>query len=245
MTLPAREAAMQNAISGILGTVGASPTLSSALTNKGYIYSAYVSTLIVAGLNQAPWVSRKPVVENPRGGPFHFPMGRSEIYSSASSWFEFGTVAGDWEIHLCCNCLGASGMQHELDIQVLDTQIAEDCRQNRRQPAVHEVVFLVECKNVGAIDYSLGREFIGLCYEFPISSEPAHVILRRPQWRWRGDRKLGALVATLPSVIGRPSAFRLVSAKNLIAHPWVEPSNPAFVSAFQRDVMDVLRWVLT
>jgi len=245
MALPAREAAMRNAIRGILGTIGASPTLSSALTNKGYIYSAYVATLIVDGLNQAPWVLRKPVVENPRGGPFRFPMGRSEIYSTTASWFSFGTATGDWEIHLCCNCSGASGMQHELDILLTATQIAEDCRQNQRQPATHEIVFLVECKNVGAIDYSLGREFIGLCYELPISSEPAQVILRRPLWRWRGDRKLGALVATLPPLSGRPSAFRLVSARNLIAHSWVEPSNPAFVSSFQRDVMDVLRRALT
>jgi hypothetical protein len=223
MTLPAREVAMGNAIRGILGTIGASPTLSSALTNKGYIYSAYVSTLIVDGLNRERWVIRKPVVENPRGGPFRFPMGRSEIYSSIPSWFSFGTAAGEWEIHLCCNCSGASGMQHELDILVLDAQIAHDCRQNQRQPAVHEVVFLVECKNVGAVDYSLGREFIGLCFEFPILSTLAQNMFGRQQWSWRGAQSLAALVATLPTLSGRPSAFRLVSARNLIAHPWVEP----------------------
>jgi hypothetical protein len=75
MTFPAAEAAMQIATSGILSMIGASLTLSSALTNKGYIYSAYVSTLIVDGLNQSRQVFNKPTIENPRGGLFISPWG--------------------------------------------------------------------------------------------------------------------------------------------------------------------------
>lgn len=234
------EQQMKNAIRAILSLVGANPSLHSTLQSKGYIYSAYVSTLIVEALCREPHVSI--TAQNPPGGPFRFPMGPSEIYSGGLSWYEIHTQHGLWEMHLCCLCGGVSGLPHELDIVIVPDQVANNCRIHRRRPRTDEVVFLVECKNVGAIKYSVGREFIGLCYEFPCANR--NEFMTQGGWRWRGRYKLGAIVATLSALPSASSAFNLVVARGLIARPYVEPSKVFNVARFQQEVVSVLRPVM-
>jgi hypothetical protein len=139
-------------------------------------------------------------------------------------------------MHLCCKCQGVSGLEHELDIMVLPKQIADECRVLGRSPETSELVLLVECKNLGAIDYGIGREFLGLCFEFPCG-QPG---LANRGWRWRGGMQLGAFVGTLSSLPKVPSAFQLVARRDLLARHLIEPSQTNAVLGFQQEVVDSL-----
>lgn len=77
----------------------------------------------------------------------------------------------------------------------------------------------------------VGREFIGLCFEFPL-----------PPMRWRGDDGLGALIGTLSNPNASARAFDFVDArKRLIGASFVEPNHPPRVSTFQQRVQAVLQ----
>lgn len=176
---------MKKAIQGIIAGINANPTLQPNLINPGYIYSAYISTLIIAALQNKLGLRAK--VKNPDNGPFRFPLGPTKISSGSFSWYEIESPKGIWELHLCCECCGVSHLMHELDILFLSKAEADSCRSMGRCPETTQILFLVECKNVGTVEYGLGREFLGLCLEFPIFDD--HGL-----WTWRGNEKSGALV---------------------------------------------------
>jgi hypothetical protein len=103
-------------------------------------------------------------------------------------------------------------------------------------------MFLVECKNVGAIEYGLGREFLGLCYEVPSALNCQ--IGGTGNWEWRGDTKLGAFVATLSQLPQEPSAFELISKRGLTARSHIEPTISSRVRQLQQDVVQILKPLL-
>lgn len=203
---------MKQVIRSILRAIAAQPTLQSTLRNPGYIYTAYVSILVVEALVRIGGVT--VTIQNRFGTivPFRFPLAPSKIYTSSASWYEVATRKGTWEMHLCCMCQGVSGMSHELDIMLVTKSTADNCRLRTRDPKTDEIIFLVECKNVGAVEYGLGREFLGLCLEFPSN------LTGGSQWTLREKEKRGALVAPLTSLPGMPSAFQLVRQRRRRPH---------------------------
>ena len=235
--------ALKRAIRSTLRAMAVDSTLRRTLSNPGYIYTAYVSTLTVDALARISGVT--VTVQNRFGTiePFRFPLAPSRIYTSLASWYEIATRKGRWEIHLCCQCEGVSGMLHELDIMLVTNGVAQDCRTRGRNPCREEILFLVECKNVGAVEYGLGREFLGLCLEFPSNLGGAE------RWTVRENERSGALVASLAPLSRLPSAFQLIRQRRrgavLIAEPFVEPARMAQVRRFQDQVIDVLEPVLT
>lgn len=222
------EQKMELAIQTALQTIGANPTLQQGSLKSGYLYSAYVSTLVTdVALNLGMSVG----IQNPVNGPFQFPTAPRELYDSAPSYYELSSSKGTWELQLCCRCDGVSGFDHELDILILDEQCARNCRSQSTRPQANDVLFLAECKNSGKVEYSIGREFIGVCFEFPI-----------PPFRWRGDDGLGALVGTLNNPNRSQRAFDLVNArKKLIGASFVEPNHSPKVQNFQNRVQAVLQ----
>ena len=222
---------MRDAIRDSFRTLRQSATSNLHRLNKGYVYTGYIAALIIDALAKEPGISI--TVMNPSGRQFLYPMGPSKIFSSPASYYKIRTTTNVLEMHLCCKCDGVSGHEHELDILMLREQNAADCRLGRN-PRISEVILLIECKNVGAIEYGVGREFIGLCFEFPIESDDSN-------WAWRGTKRLGVFVGTLAGVPNTPSAFRLVADKKLIAQSHVEPSQPSNIQAFQREVIGALR----
>ncbi len=199
--------------------------------NKGYVYTGYIAALIIDALAKEPGISITTM--NLPGNQFLYPMGPSRIFSSPASYYRIHTTTNVLEMHLCCKCDGASAHEHELDILMLPEQNAAECRLGRN-PRTSEVILLVECKNVGAIEYGVGREFIGLCFEFPIDDGQG-------DWMWRGKKRLGVFVGTLAGLPNTPSAFQLVADKKLIAQSHVQPSLLTNVQAFQREIIAVLR----
>lgn len=230
---------MKQAIRNTMSRIAGNPSIQSSLKNAGYIYCAYVSTLMIEAIISIPTVAQVSI-RNPRAdGGFRWPMAPSKMQNQRSSWYEIRTQDGNcWELHLCCECQGVSGHLHELDIALLNGTVATNCRATRREPMVQQVAFLVECKNVGAIEYGTGREFLGLCWEFPTENPSSR------QWQWRGQRRLGALVGTLAGVPSIPSAFELVDARQLIARPFVEPRRHSEVNRFQQEVVMALTPIL-
>lgn len=240
--MAAQVRAMKRAMRSILRAVAAQPTLQSTLRNPGYIYAAYVSTIVIEAFVRISGVSI--AIQNRFGTnvPFRFPLGPSKIYTSSASRYEIVSSKGTWEMHLCCECEGVSRMSHELDIMLVTKSVADDCRRRRRNPRTDEILFLIECKNVGAVEYGLGREFLGLCLEFPSN-------LTGSRWTFRENEKSGALVASLTNLPRMPSAFQLVQQRlrgsTLIAEPFVEPAQASRIANFQNQVVNVLRPVLT
>lgn len=238
---------MRTAIRNTLRLIASNPSVQQSLKNAGYIYCAYISTLLVEAIWSIP-VQRVTIGNSAPNGSFKFPMGRSNIYNQSASWYDIETRNGkDWELHLCCECAGVSGHLHELDIVLLTKTTADTCRAQRRQrrnPQTSEVAFLAECKNVGNLEYEVGRAFLGLCWEFPsqdwLHSWPHH-------WVWRGqpNLKLGALVGTLHNISAQNSAFALVDARDLIARQSVEPRQQTTnVAQFKQDIRSALAAVL-
>lgn len=222
------EQKMELAITNTLQAIGAHPALQQGSLKSGYLYSAYVSALIAdVALNLGMAIQ----IQNPVNGPFQFPTAPREIYDMTPSYYELSSWKGTWELQLCCRCEGVSGFDHELDILILEKGTADYCRLQATRPQAQEALFLAECKNSGTVAYSIGREFIGICFEFPI-----------PPFRWRGDDGLGVLVGTLNNPNAAQRAFDLVNArKKLIGAPFVEPNHPLNAQTFQNRVQAVLQ----
>jgi hypothetical protein len=221
---------LKSAIKSALSALG-SGALTNTLNNQGYIYTAYVSTLIADALQTRLQGIVTVNIQNPTGGPFNFPGGPSKIYRSGASWYQVVAPKGIWEMHLCCFCDGFTGLPHELDILIIQKTAADYCRRDQRNPSGDEIDFLVECKNVASIDYGIGREFIGLCFEFPLNAGRV----------WRGSWRRGALIGSLSNAPGLPSGFRVVSARKLLAHSFIVPKMPLNVLDFQDEFIKAVR----
>lgn len=222
------EQKMELAIQRTLQNIGQNVALQQGALKSGYLYTAYVSTLVAeSGLNLGMNVQ----IQNSSNGAFQFPTQPREVYDGAPSYFELANGKGIWELHACCRAEGVSGFDHELDMVILAKQFADTCRVQSTRPQAQELLFLAECKNSGTVAYSVGREFIGLCFEFPL-----------PPMRWRGDDGLGALIGTLSNPNASARAFDFVDArKRLIGASFVEPNHPPRVSTFQQRVQAVLQ----
>lgn len=226
------EQKMELAIQQTLQNIGQNVALQQGALKSGYLYTAYVSTLAAEiGLNLGMTVQ----IQNPSNGAFQFPTKPREVYACAPSYFELANWKGTWELHACCRAEGVSGFDHELDLLLIGKHDADLCRNMSTRPQAQQVLFLAECKNSGTVAFSVGREFIGVCFEFPL-----------PPLRWRGDDGLGALVGTLSNPNASQRAFDLVEARRqLIGLAFVEPNHPHRVQNFCQRVQSVLQPQLT
>ncbi len=159
------EQKMEAAIQQTLQSISQNAALQQGALKSGYLYTAYISTLLAeTGVN----LGLNFHSQNTSRGAFQFPTKPREVYDGAPSYFELTNWKGTWELHACCRAEGVSGFDHELDILILEKQTADHCRHHSTRPQAHEVLFLAECKNSGTVSYSVGREFIGVCFEFPL-----------------------------------------------------------------------------
>ncbi len=237
------EQQMLAAVTRSLRALGSTAPQISLVQYKGYIYTAYIASLIADALKRVQGV--RVSIAQTRTGRFDYPLGPSRIYSRGASYYIIKTRTTTYEMHLCCKCNGRSGTEHELDIVILPKDVADQCRSSWGvNPKTDQVIFLVECKNVGAIELSVGREFLGLSSEFPFRPKPKRVGTRRRATE-RAKNGMGAFVATLTSIGDMPTAFQLVKKRKLLAVPFLEPGKPSTEQDFQFAVRSTLKPFLT
>jgi hypothetical protein len=127
-------------------------------------YEAYVFGL---SLRAARELGGNPLLRGIRGQPtpFIFRGAPGQIHAGGRNYgyAEFSLNGADFEVHVCVEFRGTSGMTHEVDVAVMRAADARLCRQQPDDPAAASLVACWECKfYAGALQKGLGRAFIGL-----------------------------------------------------------------------------------
>jgi hypothetical protein len=144
-----------------------STTLSTS-TNGGYLYEAYLFSVVLraarsAGFNVAFEDSDGPApVLRLRGAPGRLPVpgdpGRRWTHAILSC-----PERPDLEVHTAVSVVGKSKVVHEADVLVLPQADADRCRNFDLDPRGSDAELLIEAKYyTDAVGLDEGREFLGL-----------------------------------------------------------------------------------
>ena len=127
-------------------------------------YEAYIFGLCLRASRE---LGASPVLRGIRGQPtpFVFRGAPGQIHSRGRNYgyAEFAVNGTEFEVHVCVEFRGTSGMTHEVDVAIMRAADARSCRQNPDDPSAASLVGCWECKfYAGALQKGLGRAFIGL-----------------------------------------------------------------------------------
>lgn len=127
-------------------------------------YEAYLFALCLRAVRE---LGVTPILKGVKGAPapFVFRGAPGKIYSTLRNYgyAEFRLGEYEYEIHAGIEIRGTSGMTHELDVAILRSHDAVDCRRGRNDPPGASLVAGWECKfYTGTLSKSLGRQFVGL-----------------------------------------------------------------------------------
>jgi hypothetical protein len=110
------------------------------------------STVVLHGINGAP----NPFIFRGAPGQIH---GNGKNYGYA----KFNLNNNFFEIHVDIEFKGTSGMMHEIDVCVIRSEDADECRRKPDDPSAASLVAGWECKFYSKnLNKGLGRAFVGL-----------------------------------------------------------------------------------
>ncbi|MGA2912569.1 MAG: hypothetical protein ABSE07_03540 [Methanoregula sp.] len=127
-------------------------------------YEAYIFALCLRAVRE---LNATPVLRGITGtpDPFIFRGGPGQIHSRMRNYgyIEFELNGHFFEIHAGVEFKGTSGMTHELDVCLMRSDDAQQCRQQPDDPPAASLVGCWECKfYAGDLSKVHGRAFVGL-----------------------------------------------------------------------------------
>jgi hypothetical protein len=127
-------------------------------------YEAYVFGLCLRAVRE---LGATPVLRGISGAPnpFIFRGAPGQIHSQSRNfgYAQFSLNGHDFEIHAGVEFKGTSGMTHELDVCIMRSEDAVQCRQQPDDPPPASLIAGWECKFLaGNLQKGLGRAFVGL-----------------------------------------------------------------------------------
>ena len=127
-------------------------------------YEAYVFGLCLRAVRELGVVPVLRGISAPPN-PFIFRGGPGRIYSTTRNYgyavFTLNNLS--FEIHAGVEIRGTSGMNHELDVCILQAREAVQSRRDRNDPSANALVGGWECKFYsGTLQKGLGRAWVGL-----------------------------------------------------------------------------------
>ena len=125
-------------------------------------YEVYVFSLILKAIKNIA-SDNKITFENLDSGKFVARGGPGRLELNRSSYALFTYRNKEYEVHIDIEVEGTSGMIHEIDISIVDSERANNCRQVGSIPTAPSVKVAFECKYYGnKLNKSLIRTYVGL-----------------------------------------------------------------------------------
>jgi hypothetical protein len=153
-------------------------------TDVSRAYEAYCFSVTFSVVKQLGYRPRGAQLE---GATFVFPKGRRHITDQSCSFIRFaqGTPSQpSLELHANTYAIGSSSHAHEMDVGVVDGDVAESCRQSGKPLPKKGVWAVVECKCYDdELGVGIGRAFLGLAIELGGSGQYFALMTCYP---WRG-----------------------------------------------------------
>lgn len=152
----------------------------TARSQGGDVYEGFLFSLVVATARQSGAAIHYEDVHGSKVNSMVFPTSPTHLYSKTRDYthavIQFGQAPA-LEAHVGVRVQGSSGVLHECDLVVLDSDAAELCRQTRKDPLATKCLLAIECKYYTSSGLALGlaRGFVGLSVDLGSRVHPLFV----------------------------------------------------------------------
>ncbi len=131
------------------------------------VYEGFLFSLVVATARDSGADVHYETVHGLRVNDLVFRTSPGRLYSTAHDYthavIQFGNIAPALEAHIGVMVQGTSGVEHECDVVVLDSDEARVCRQASASPRSRRCIVAIECKYyLTPLPLGMARGFAGL-----------------------------------------------------------------------------------
>lgn len=143
------------------------------------IYEGFLFSLVIATARRSGAVIRYEDVRGNKTRSLVFRTSPGRLYSTRRNYthavVEFGTAPA-LEVHVGVKVEGSSGVEHECDVVVVDSQEAALCRREKTFPRSAKCLLAIECKYYTAhLPLGQARGFVGLSADLGNRAHPIFV----------------------------------------------------------------------